>query len=1652
MPKGTKSSASSGTRKKHAKKAAKGDAGSEQQNQQQQGQNKKSKKLTKAEKKAKVKQYIPPPKPPAPAIPDPLDSQGLAHTLPPELVVILRRIGKKDAVTKRKGLDELREQWLTPPPSTTSEHEEEDEIEREIKEAALATAIPVWLHNLAQLLQSPSHRTSALQIQQALLNRPSTRNLILDSFNLSLLPGNQTRDTLGSWLVAAVEERRRAGGASYTCWMDSTSFGPQDDRLDLTPHLDSLADYLELSIADPASLNDSIFPSPIEKVPIGSEEEAWFRVGGLTGLTWLLTTAEPSTRLLDLLRGDIWSTLSPVEPSLGSGQPSVRRAAYALLDTVPDDCLPQDLLSFCWREAEGTVFDIAGPVIAKLLRRHPDWWEQDEDEDDEEEEDTGSPFSDFLQFVASVCPSVPHVTYPLLLVAVSTMSSDILPLDLDDNALPSFFSHLWSPVDARLLSTHSLPNQTSALQTFLQAALDCIALLLKRAIKEEDTDIAEWLVETQLCDRAWRQCVLEFGGKSARARTPPGENEAVAFASAATRVKAISSDLYATLLESITSTLVSKCFGEDRDTRLLPRAVILLDTLDTAGSEDSVRIVDVALERLVQASLDEMRNTDTDPKTGLVLVSDIVREHSDALQDETIDQIYELCGKDALVQSAPNQLLDLLRTLENSSPSAKSDKARQVVQNIVSSPTLSTETRFSFVAAALQLQYLSLFPEDAIGDLAEEGVQHAILGDQRAAVLVAQCIRDGTLPQSNLDTVLSLCSTAIQDAARDFSAGNAASASLQPSALIFYSYARDHLQPIIDSDVFLTALVDLYLLHGLSAVAFDQTVSSMLDEQLPLAPSKFQATLREAMSQQLTDISNSVNLLPTPDVIRGLLDSLIAQSADPTLPIIDPLAPYTGESISPDGLFDSTGLSKCARVLQSILALFREDRNLPSREPILLSACLLGHILARDGLSVNGGSRGLASSTDSLETFVREAETILSSVFATIQEPTSAWHKQTIVLVKSDGTGSQSDWIQSTLADLLQSWSRTGSDVSLRAVHLVLTRILGNERATEADSAAWLDLAMTLSTKKPDLASTIILAIKGNLEDSQAISTARNRLANSITGIKAKDIGVTGLPALRLLLASAPLPDSTSDFIPQQRAIFVLRHVSGWLTDDDAEDLPEETEFRLAELFNALGPVVQDVPGQHWDAIFDLLENGLESSLCYLCGCLVLLRTVRDLCATNKSLRAAWTNRDVLSKQVLKLFTQCRNDSSEPMKRIQALLLDLVMGIDEAQDSVSSGLVSELTISQLSHLLLLSTNWGIQTMAYRLLSQVIRRETLALVLKVEATIGDEAAEETQSIQLPASLIKILEDGASIDWQDPQIPQVVTQILAWMAILDHFDDASRTIRSAYMDQLRSGSLIERSLLSMLFQMMGVSQVGAWNFPAGQFAVDEFYPELLEPEELADLTPFASYLFYRTLISVPSILREIHEGIKDRQLSLSMLNFTARYYSPVIIQKEFAALRQPATISQLSAEGLTVRVAQAGTGSAEAIASYVVDEQPMEIGIRLPAEFPLRGVDVRDLRRVGVPENKWRGWLMSVQQTITSRNGLILEALTVFKRNVSLHFEGVVECAICYSIISLTDRTLPTKPCRTCKNRFHASCLFKWFNSSHSSSCPLCRTLF
>lgn len=115
----------------------------------------------------------------------------------------------------------------------------------------------------------------------------------------------------------------------------------------------------------------------------------------------------------------------------------------------------------------------------------------------------------------------------------------------------------------------------------------------------------------------------------------------------------------------------------------------------------------------------------------------------------------------------------------------------------------------------------------------------------------------------------------------------------------------------------------------------------------------------------------------------------------------------------------------------------------------------------------------------------------------------------------------------------------------------------------------------------------------------------------------------------------------------------MLRHLTSWLTSDDADEMDEEVEIRIAELYTTLAPVVQDLSGGHWDSIFDLMESGLEgmelgdkSTLPLGYRCLVLLREIRDLCGTNKALRALWLGKDAQMGMVLRLFLQCRDGES----------------------------------------------------------------------------------------------------------------------------------------------------------------------------------------------------------------------------------------------------------------------------------------------------------------------------------------------------------------------------------------------------------------------
>ena len=102
----------------------------------------------------------------------------------------------------------------------------------------------------------------------------------------------------------------------------------------------------------------------------------------------------------------------------------------------------------------------------------------------------------------------------------------------------------------------------------------------------------------------------------------------------------------------------------------------------------------------------------------------------------------------------------------------------------------------------------------------------------------------------------------------------------------------------------------------------------------------------------------------------------------------------------------------------------------------------------------------------------------------------------------------------------------------------------------------------------------------------------RNELAAGILGISASKANTDGLLLLHRLAATAPDPESDVVFLPQTRAVNFVKACQGWVASD--EDIDEDVESEITNVFFHLVPILQNVPGSHWEFIFDVIENNLE--------------------------------------------------------------------------------------------------------------------------------------------------------------------------------------------------------------------------------------------------------------------------------------------------------------------------------------------------------------------------------------------------------------------------------------------------------------------------
>ncbi len=286
----------------------------------------------------------------------------------------------------------------------------------------------------------------------------------------------------------------------------------------------------------------------------------------------------------------------------------------------------------------------------------------------------------------------------------------------------------------------------------------------------------------------------------------------------------------------------------------------------------------------------------------------------------------------------------------------------------------------------------------------------------------------------------------------------------------------------------------------------------------------------------------------------------------------------------------------------------------------------------------------------------------------------------------------------------------------------------------------------------------------------------------------------------------------------------------------------------------------------------------------------------------------------------------------------------------------------------------------------------------------------------------------------------------TYLLSWLLIFDHLQYASFAVRSAYVEELKE-TQDAQMLLNLIISSLGLSQ-SREKIDLNSLDVAEYTPSQ-QSEDWTDYRHLVVHMYYLLLRHLSSQVRSWFLSCTNRALTIALEDFTEKNISPILIARELDELQSSTNSTELKSENMMLKIMRTAR---EVTAFYTVDEQTMEIRVHLPAAYPLRQVEVEGVRRIGVKEDRWRAWILASQSLMTSQNGSIADALILFKKNATLHFEGVVECSICYSILSAQNRSLPTKKCKTCSNKFHAACLYKWFKSSNSSTCPLCRQTF
>lgn len=569
------------------------------------------------------------------------------------------------------------------------------------------------------------------------------------------------------------------------------------------------------------------------------------------------------------------------------------------------------------------------------------------------------------------------------------------------------------------------------------------------------------------------------------------------------------------------------------------------------------------------------------------------------------------------------------------------------------------------------------------------------------------------------------------------------------------------------------------------------------------------------------------------------------------------------------------------------------------------------------------------------------------------------------------------------------------------------------------------------------------------LANSKLVSNLLNRLVSDIAGASTQSDKT--VMTLVLLNACMPIYELGQLPVANNRLVFAVKQITSW-TGQPVDDLSVSTVTESCRALQRLLPCIREVYGPYWEQSIEFClalwkcagRGSIEKHLPYIHASVKLMSGLSAIEDPNDDLVDALnTHAEPRNHALLELLKLPRPEvTSQPGAMVDALLCREAgkIPLDHLKDlSEVYGLVA-------------SDSRDIQSAGFNLLHRALpaAQEELSLDVLIEK----------KQAKLPDELMSLLLDAPTLEaYPEEVLVQFPTAIrsylLTWKLIFDAYQGSAHKLREDYTEQLKTLGAIN-PLMEFTADVLGHSAAHAINLDKIGFSsldIQDYDIKIGDslPEE-KNMQWLLIHLFYLSLKYVPGLFKTWFIDCKSRQTKNAVEPWTERWFSPILIRDvmEEVDTWSKSQVADPDEHEFVIKVNQKAR---EITAAYPIDdgdeEQSASLLLQISANFPIGNVNVVGLNRVACNERTWQSWVRTTQGIIIISNGSIVEGLGAFRRNVVGALKGNVECAICYSYISV-DKRMPDKRCATCKNLFHRDCLYKWLESANQNTCPLCRT--